>query len=85
MVENMILTTRIPKKLRLGDPAIPPPPGKYSDLVNPPNLKTEGFVLMTFCLILSTLVVSMRMWTKSRVIRKIVLEDCKSILHRSSL
>lgn len=75
MFENMILA----KRLRLGDPAMPAPSGMHSDFVHPTNLKTEGLVLMTFCLILSALVVSMRMWTKCCVIRKMFLEDCKSI------
>lgn len=73
------------KKIRLSDPAMPAPPGMYSNFVNPSNLKTEGLVLVTICLILSTLVVSMRMWTKSRVVRKVVLEDCKSTFLHSSL
>lgn len=84
MFENMIMIKRTPKKVRLSDPAMPAPPGMSSNFVNPSNLKTEGLVLVTFCLILSTLVVSMRMWTKSRVVRKVVLEDCKSTFLPSS-
>lgn len=85
MFENMIMIKRTPKLVHLNGPAMPAPPGMYSNFVNPSNLKTEGLVVVTFCLILSTLVVGMRMWTKSRVVRKIVLEDCKSTLFRSSL
>lgn len=77
MFENMIMIKRTPKMVRLSDPAMTAPLGIHSNFVNPSNLRTEGLILVTICLILSTLVVSMRMWTKSRVVRKMVLEDCK--------
>ena len=85
MFENMVMIKRTPKMVHLNGPAMPAPSGMHSNFVNPSNLKTEGLVLVTFCLILSTLVVGMRMWTKSRVVRKIVLEDCKSTFFRPSL
>ena len=55
-----------------------PPPGMHSNFVNPSNLKVEGYILVTFCLTVSTLVVGMRMWTKARLLRRVVLEDCSS-------
>lgn len=82
--ENMIMIKRT-KMVRLGGPAMPAPPGMHSNFVNPSNLRTEGLILQTICLILATLVVSMRMWTKTRLVRKVVLEDCKSTFFRSSL
>lgn len=83
MFENMFIK-RTPALLRLSDPAMPAPPRMHSNFVDPANLKTEGLLLVSVCLILSTLVVSMRIWTKTRLIRKVVLEDCKSTLLRSS-
>lgn len=85
MFENMIMIKRTTEKLRLSDPAMPAPSGMHSNFVNPSNLKTECLVLVIFCLILSTFVVSMRMWTKTRLVRKVVLEDCKSVFFRLSL
>lgn len=68
-------------KLLLNGPTMEPPPGRQSNFVNPADLKTEGLVLIVFCLIASMLVVSMRMWTKIRLVRKVVLEDCSSTPH----
>jgi hypothetical protein len=64
--------------LWLNGPAMDPPPGMNSNFVNPSDLKTETLILVTFCLAASTFVVAMRMWTKTRLINKVVLEDCSS-------
>ena len=80
---SMIMIKRMPQRVRLSDPAMPPPPGMPSNFVNPSNLKTEGAILVGFCLTVSTLVVCMRIWTKTRLLRKVVLEDCNSTLFRS--
>lgn len=82
---SMITIKRIPQRLHLSDPAMPAPPGMRSNFVNPNDLKTEGLILVIFCLTISTFVVSMRMWTKIRLLRKVVLEDCNSTFFRSSL
>lgn len=84
MSASMMMIKRVPKKLRLSDPAMPAPPGAHSDFVDPPNLEAEGLVLGVFCLIISMLVVCMRMWTKTRLVRKVVLEDCNLTLPCSS-
>lgn len=75
---EMILTRRNPKMLQLNDPAMTAPPGMHSNFVNPSDLKTEGLILMIFCLTASTLVVAMRMWTKCRLLHKMTVEDCSS-------
>jgi hypothetical protein len=69
----------VPMEIQLEGPAMMPPPGVQPNFVNPTNMKTEGRILVVFCLIASTLVVSMRMWTKTRLVRKVVLEDCSSL------
>lgn len=66
----------------MNGPAMEPPPGRQSNFVNPANLNTEGLVLIVSCLIASMLVVSMRMWTKIRLVRRVVLEDCSSTPYR---
>ena len=73
---NMIMIKRAPQMISVNSPAMPAPPGLHSDLVNPSDLNTEGLILIIICLTLSTLVVGMRVWTKSRLIGKMVLEDC---------
>lgn len=79
---SIIMIKRTPQYLRLSDPAMPAPPGMRSNFANPSDLKTEGLILIIFCLTVSTFVVSMRMWTKIRLLRKVVLEDCNSTFFR---
>lgn len=67
----------VSEELMLNGPAMEPPLGMQPNFVNPANLKTEGLILVVLSLVASTLVVSMRMWTKTRLVRKVVLEDCK--------
>lgn len=75
---EMILAKRNPQMLRLDDPVMTAPPGMHSNFVNPSNMKTEGLILVIFCLTASTLVVAMRTWTKCRVLHKMTVEDCIS-------
>lgn len=82
---SMIMIKRTPQHVRLSDPAMPAPPGMRSNFVNPSDLKTEGLILIIFCLTASIFVVSMRMWTKIRVLHKVFLEDCDSTFFRLSL
>lgn len=70
----------------LDGPAMAPPPGQRPNFVNPSNFKAELYADVIICLVVSTVVVSMRMWTKIRLIRKLGLEDCTISLfcHTSS-
>lgn len=52
------------------------PPGMHHNFVNPTNMKTKARIITIFCLLLSVLAVGMRVWTKTRVVRRVVLEDC---------
>ena len=61
----------------LDGPALAPPLGVEPNFVDPPNLKTLGLVVIILCLILPTLAVWMRMYTKLRIIRQVVAEDCR--------
>ena len=60
----------------LDQPAMAAPPGTHHNFLNPSNHQTLFRSIITFCLVLSVLAVGTRMWTKTRVIRKVVLEDC---------
>lgn len=61
----------------LNGPGMAPPPGVKPNFVNPPNLEKEFYIDLILCLTISVLVVAMRMWTKVRVMRKVMIEDCK--------
>ena len=61
----------------LNGPGMSPPPGVKPNFVNPPNLEKEFYIDLILCLTISVLVVAMRMWTKVRVMRKVMIEDCK--------
>lgn len=58
-------------------PALIAPPGVKYNFVNPPNLRTEFYIDLILCLTISSLAVSMRVWTKARLIKKFGREDCK--------
>lgn len=64
----------------LNGPAMAPPPGVKPNLENPPHLEKEFYIDLILCLTISMLVVGMRLWTKARLVRRIMIEDCKSCL-----
>lgn len=68
----------------LDEPAMAAPPGMYHNFIDPSNIEIEYRTLMIFCLVISVLAVSMRMWTKARLLGNVVLEDgSSSALFRS--
>lgn len=60
----------------LEGPAAAPPLGVTPNFVNPTNTTIKNQVIFTLCLAISVLAVGMRMWTKTRLVCKLVLEDC---------
>lgn len=62
----------------LDSPALVPPGGVKPNFVNPPNLNTVFYVTILSCLVLPTVVLAVRLYTKACIIRKVVLEDCTS-------
>lgn len=68
-------------ELVLDLPALAAPPGVTPNFINPSNLQTEHYIVLVLSLVLSSLVVCMRMWTKARLIRKFGREDCKELSH----
>ena len=66
-----------PQKLAiiLNGPALKPPPGLTSNLVNPPNNRVITHVTFSISLVLSTLAVLIRLYTKAIVQRRLDKAD----------
>lgn len=80
----MTTTESIELQKLLDGPAMAAPPGMHHNYVNPTNLNAQFYVAVIICLTVSVLAVCMRMWTKIRLVRKIVLEDCNPPSHCSN-
>ena len=61
----------------LDGPAAEPPLGTVPNLVNPPNELYTGRATSIATLVLCTLALILRLYTKAYVIRKINAADCK--------
>lgn len=62
---------------RLDGPAMEPPPGGTSNFIDPPILMVPYVITLVLCLIMSTLALAMRLYTKFCIIRKNGWEDCE--------
>ena len=60
--------------------AVAAPRGQYRHYPSPADLRAEGYAAVVICLTISVLAIAMRIWTKIRLVRKVVLEDCNSNL-----
>lgn len=80
----IMLPSKAFEEALLNAPAMAAPPGMHHNFVDPPNLQTIIHIVMIVCLSLSMLAVGMRMWTKTRVVRRVALEDCNPSLLFSS-
>lgn len=82
MSAKMMMMQRASTELQtlLDKPAMNAPPGMHHNFINPTNMRNQNYGITIFCLSLSVLAVGMRMWTKTRVVRRVVLEDCSSTL-----
>ena len=61
----------------LNGPAGMPPPGVQSDFVNPPNLDTNVYIAVTFCITFASLAVLIRIYTKIFVLHSVGYDDCQ--------
>ncbi|KAI1820012.1 hypothetical protein F4861DRAFT_94940 [Xylaria intraflava] len=59
----------------LDGPALAPPPGVVPQLDNPPSMHVTGLVVPIVTLVISTLTVAIRMYTQTRIIRKVTISD----------
>lgn len=64
-------------ELILEMPAMVPPPGQVSNLMNPNSNRGTSIAILLPFIILSSLFVIARMYTKLFIIRKMHKEDCK--------
>ena len=58
-------------------PALMPPSGVRPDLQDPESLNPVIIGVSTLCLVLTTIMISVRVVTKSLTTREILLEDCE--------
>lgn len=61
----------------LNGPAMKPPRGQKSEFDNPPNGNRLAIGLIIAAAILSTLLVSLRTYSRIRYSKRLALEDCK--------
>ena len=57
-------------------PALPPPPGVTSNFSNPASHDTATIIMHTLCLILTTLFVVMRIYTRYFISHWLSVDDC---------
>ena len=66
------------EQILLEGPAGPPPLGISPNFVDPPNNDATIVAISTMFLVLCTVVGLIRLYTKSLIIRRFDIEDCKS-------
>jgi hypothetical protein len=63
----------------LNGPALPPPDGVKPNFDNPSNDDTLAWTVSIVTLVFSLAAVCMRIYTKTQILRKMEIEDCKLI------
>ena len=63
----------------LNGPALEPTLGVTPDFENPPNYRPVGLACRIITLLLATIAICMRMYTKSFIVRKLNSADCKLV------
>lgn len=58
-------------------PALQPPPGVRFNLLDPDSLNPVIIGVSTLCLVLATIMISIRLVTKFLTTQEFLLEDCK--------
>lgn len=71
----------------MDQPAVPPPPGQVSDFNAPNTLQKWNVLCQVVCLVASSVVVALRLYTKLRIVdtMRLGLEDCKSLVSAQKL
>jgi len=75
----MPLTAQQREKI-LDSPAARPPPGVTPNFEHPINHKEIAYGMLAFYLILVNISVGIRLYTKWKIMRKVVMEDSKSLM-----
>ncbi|CAG8977634.1 hypothetical protein HYALB_00006584 [Hymenoscyphus albidus] len=66
----------------LEGPALKPPLGMTSNFIHPPNFMKAMLIVELIFFLLPTVAVSIRLYTKTRIIRKVTLDDCVLVAAR---
>jgi hypothetical protein len=61
----------------LDGPALPPPEGMQSNFDNPPSFNTGGYIVVSFCLAISTAFVFIRIYSRAFLTKQFRIEECK--------
>ncbi|KAL8792392.1 MAG: hypothetical protein Q9195_005006 [Heterodermia aff. obscurata] len=69
-----------PSQIGLDDPIIDPPPGVVANLQNPYSLQKYDILCQTVCLTIATILISIRLYTKWRVLHSLGRDDWTSIV-----
>lgn len=69
----------------LDGPAMKPPLGIKPNFTDPPNFRTAMLVVEVIFLVIPTLAIFMRLYTKARINRNVTLDDCKTSWHFTCL
>ncbi|CAG8962026.1 hypothetical protein HYFRA_00014135 [Hymenoscyphus fraxineus] len=59
----------------LEGPALAPPPGMHPNFIDPPNLQSQIRAVEILTLLLATLAVATRIYTKARILKRVASED----------
>ena len=62
--------------LILNSPALDPPPGVQSNLIDPPNRRDLGLGILIPCIAIVTTMTLIRLYVKLCIIKKMHIEDC---------
>lgn len=77
MASTMSAPTAEQLQALLNSPALEAPPGESPNLIDPPNKLLQSRVDYVVCLVIATLVLISRLYTKVRVIKIVSAPDCK--------
>ncbi|KAK7918070.1 hypothetical protein PG985_009944 [Apiospora marii] len=63
----------------LNAPAMDPPPGEVQDLDNPPNKNDVVVAVYTVCLVIVSIFVALRLYSKFVILKMARIQDCKTL------
>ena len=73
------MTTPTQIEALLKGPALAPPNGVEPNFENPSNLNTACYAIILSCLVVTTTVLCLRLYTRVLIIRKVTLDDCAAM------
>jgi hypothetical protein len=64
----------------LDSPAASTPDGEAPNFIDPPNLHVQIYVTLVLCLVLTTVTLAARIYTKAYIIRSLDWDDCTNTM-----